>query len=76
MCNSDSFLDVNDQLPTTSLVGPGFERIGWEVVVIFTAVLALCSLSRNSPRFSGWLQRSVTQTLAQNYVKCLNANPE
>lgn len=52
MCNSDSFLDVSDQFPTTKRVGPGLERIGWEFVVILTAVRALCNFSKNSPRFS------------------------
>lgn len=52
MCTSASFFETNDQLPTISRVGPGFERIGIELLVDLTAARALCNFSRNSPRFS------------------------
>lgn len=52
MWSSESLRDVRDQLPTTSRVGPGLERMGCDTEVFFTTALARCSFSRNSPRFS------------------------
>lgn len=49
---SDSFLDVSDQLPTTSLVGPVLDNTGIELLVHLTAARARCNFSKNSPRFS------------------------
>ena len=74
MCNSASFLDVRDQFPTTNLVCPALESIGWELVVFFTAALARWSFSRNSPRFSTetqFFQQLMTKVDAKQH-RCVN----
>lgn len=57
MWSSDSLRDVKDQFPTTRRNDDGFVSIGWLVVFDFTADRALCSFSRNSPRFSATIHK-------------------
>lgn len=67
--NSLSFLLDNAQLPTTSLVAPGRERIGWLTEFGFTWLRALCSFSKNSPRFS---KKKFNNSLKYKYILHIN----